>query len=102
MFDAASGSYPPSCANFNQLGFRLPLIAISPFAKPHYVSHMVGDHTSLLALIEKRFFSPRVHLTARDQHAHTLEDMFDFEHSPSQAAQVPDAPAVSSTDNGCS
>jgi hypothetical protein len=25
----------------------------------------------------------RVHLTKRDQHANTLEDMFDFEDSPS-------------------
>jgi hypothetical protein len=50
--------------------------------------HTVGDHTSLLAFIEKRFLSfddpdERLHLTSRDQHANTLEDMFDFERSPS-------------------
>jgi ArsR family transcriptional regulator len=39
---------------FNQLGVRIPFIAISPFSKPHYVSHVIGDHTSMLALIEKR------------------------------------------------
>jgi len=48
----------------------------------------VGDHTSLLAFIEKRFLSldnpdERLHLTNRDRHAGTLEDMFDFEGSPS-------------------
>ena len=50
-------------------------------------AHTVGDHTSLLALIEKRFMSkkgsPVPHLTARDKHADTLEDMFDFVNSPS-------------------
>jgi len=50
------GPYPADCANFNQLGFRVRFIAVSPFAKPHYVSH-TGDHTSTLALIEKRFLS---------------------------------------------
>jgi hypothetical protein len=52
-----SGPYPADYANFNQLGFRVPFIAVSPFAKPRYVSHTVGDHTSMLALIEKRFLS---------------------------------------------
>ena len=106
MFTPASGGYPSFCANFNQLGFRVPFIAISPFSKSHYVSHTVGDHTSLLALIEKRFLNSngaasRVHLTARDEHANTLEDMFDFNHSPSLQTSIPDAPPPSSSDNGC-
>ncbi|PYU66026.1 MAG: hypothetical protein DMG49_23090, partial [Acidobacteria bacterium] len=83
-----TGPYPPECASFDQLGFRVPFMAVSPFSKPHYVSHTVGDHTSLLAFIEKRFLSSededgRLYLTKRDQYAHTLEDMFDFEGSPS-------------------
>src|SRR5215471_10115109 len=89
-----TGPFPPSCANFDQLGFRVPFLAISPFSKQHYVSHTVGDHTSLLALIEKAFMSAgedgdqdgadsRPHLTKRDQHANTLEDLFDFDKSPS-------------------
>jgi len=83
-----TGPYPEECASFDQLGFRVPLMAVSPFAKAHYVSHTVGDHTSLLAFIEKRFLSldnpdERLHLTNRDLQADTLEDMFDFEGSPS-------------------
>ena len=77
----------------------MPFLAISPFSKPHYVSHTVGDHTSLLALIEKTFMTSSAgknedaddedkdvahpHLTKRDQHANTLEDLFDFDRSPS-------------------
>jgi phospholipase C len=93
LADDPTGPYPSSCANFDQLGVRVPLIVVSPFAKPHYVSHAVGDHTSLLALIEKRFLSPHEderserrrpwHLTRRDEHANTLEDLFDFDRSPS-------------------
>src|SRR5215469_10426935 len=54
-FMQETAPYPAACANFNQLGFRVPFVVISPFAKPHYVSHMVGDHTSMLAFIEQRF-----------------------------------------------
>jgi len=105
-----SGPYPASCPAFDQYGFRVPFIAVSPFAKPHHVSHTVGDHTSLLALIEKRFLTPasdddegdaRPHLTARDLHASTLEDLFDFHGVPSLEATIPAAPAPSPTDPGC-
>jgi len=96
-----TGPFPAHCASFDQLGFRVPFLAISAFAKPHYVSHVVSDHTSMLALIEKRFMTTgaphpsdgdgdaddvdpsRPHLTNRDLFASTLEDLFDFDHSPS-------------------
>jgi phospholipase C len=95
-----TGPYPADCPTFNQLGFRLPLLAVSPFAKPHYVSHVVNSHTSFLALIEKRFSLPP--LTARDARADTLEDMFDFDTSPSLNAPVGTAPLPSQPgDNNC-
>ena len=81
-----TGPYPAQCANFNQLGIRVPFIAVSPFSKPNYVSHIAGDHTSLLALIERRFLTVNgatQHLTRRDQYADALLDMFDFKNSPS-------------------
>ena len=90
-----TGPYPANCASFDQLGIRVPFIAVSPFSKPHYVSHTTGDHTSILALIEQRFLNigrtaaddhdpdGRQHLTQRDQHANTLEDLFDFDSTPS-------------------
>src|SRR5579872_62134 len=77
-----TGPFPASCAAFDQLGVRVPMIAVSPFSKPSYVSHVVGDHTSILAMIENRFMSG-VHLTRRDQYANDLEGMFDFDTSPS-------------------
>ncbi|MHB8380716.1 MAG: phospholipase C [Candidatus Binataceae bacterium] len=101
------GPYPSDCANFNQLGFRVPFIAVSPFSRPHYVSHTVGDHTSMLAIIEERFLPTRgdseshLSLTQRDKNADSLLDMFDFENSPSLNTPVTTAPAVSPTDPGC-
>ena len=96
-----AGPYPEGCPAFDQYGFRVPFIAVSPFAKSQYVSHTVGDHTSMLALIEKRFLRGRDVLTARDLHASTLEDMFDFNHAPSLNASVPLAPPPLRTDPGC-
>jgi len=93
--------YPAMCANFNQLGFRVPFIVISPFAKPHYVSHMVGDHTSMLAFIEQRFLPEGSHLTLRDQNASRLQDMFDFNGSPSLNAVIGTAPAPVPGEHDC-
>jgi phospholipase C len=107
------GLFPAQCASFDQLGVRVPLLAVSPFSKRSYVSHRVTDHTSILALIERRFLTPdpdaadvaahTPHLTARDAHADTLEDLFDFESSPSLGAPVNASLAIppSSTDIGC-
>jgi phospholipase C len=93
-----TGPFPAHCASFDQLGVRVPFMAVSPFSKPGYVSHTVGDHTSILAFIEARFLSntsadfnddsedgraAHQFLTKRDKHAHTLEDLFDFDNSPS-------------------
>jgi phospholipase C len=107
-----TGPFPAQCASFDQLGVRVPLLAISPFAKPHYVSHRVTDHTSILALIERRFLAPdpdarnragTPHLTARDADADTLEDLFDFETSPSLDSLVNASLALppNSADPGC-
>ena len=49
---------------FDLTGFRVPLMVISPYAKPNYVSHTPRDYTAILAFIEKTFnVKP---LTARD------------------------------------
>lgn len=103
---SASGPYPATCPSFDQYGFRVPFLVVSPFAKRQYVSHTLGDHTSLVALIEKRFLRPRADrkpqsLTWRDASADTLEDLFDFDASPSLDVVLPEAPPESPTDLGC-
>jgi phospholipase C len=63
-------------AGFDNLGIRVPTVVVSPFSKPHFVSHTVYDHTSILRFIEKRFNLPT--LTARDAAANDMLDMFLF------------------------
>jgi phospholipase C len=66
----------PSQSAFNELGVRVPMGVISPWARPHYVSHVVRDHTAILRFIETVFDLPA--LTARDANSDALLDMFDF------------------------
>jgi phospholipase C len=49
---------------FNRYGFRVPAIVVSPYAKQDYVSHMVYDHSSVLAFVERKFNLPAM-TTAR-------------------------------------
>jgi phospholipase C len=87
-----TGPYPAECARFDQYGVRVPLLAVSPFSKPQYVSHVNADHTSILAFIETAFLplvnGQRQHLTERDGNADNLLDLFDFASSPSLRATV--------------
>lgn len=61
---------------FNLTGLRVPVVVISPYAKPHYVSHTPMDFTAILAFIEKTFNVPP--LTSRDQYWLNHGDMSDF------------------------
>lgn len=62
--------------NFASTGLRVPVIVISPWVKPHYVSHVPRDYTAILKLIETRFNLPS--LTARDAAQDDMTEMFDF------------------------
>ncbi len=75
-------------ASFDRYGFRVPLIVVSPYAKPGFVSHQVYDHTSILRFIETRFGLPA--LTNRDANADPMLDLFDF--STPSLAQPPALP----------
>jgi phospholipase C len=61
---------------FDRYGFRVPLYVVSPYAKAHFVSHVVHSATSILRFLETKFGVPA--LTARDANSDALLDMFDF------------------------
>jgi phospholipase C len=67
-------------ATFDRYGVRVPAVVVSPFSRPHFVSHVVNDHTSILRFIEDRFGLPA--LTRRDAAANPMLELFDF-HRPS-------------------
>ena len=66
----------PKDQPFDELGARVPFAVISPYARPHYVSHVVHEHTAITRFIEAIFDVPA--LTARDANSSALLDMFDF------------------------
>jgi phospholipase C len=43
---------------FDRYGFRVPAVVVSPYSRPHFVPHVVDDHTSILKFIETRFGLP--------------------------------------------
>jgi phospholipase C len=60
-------------------GPRVPAVVASPYAKPHAVTDVVHDHTSVLATIEAKWNLPA--LTYRDANAATVLDFLDPGHS---------------------
>jgi phospholipase C len=72
---------PPDLSTSNQpgdygiYGPRVPVVVVSPFARPAAVTDVVHDHTSVLATIEQQWNLPA--LTARDANAATLADFLD-------------------------
>jgi phospholipase C len=76
--------------DFDRTGFRLPLIVVSPFVKPNYVSHVQTDSTAILKLIETRFGLPN--LTLRDAVASDMTDFFDFSTPTGPLATPPKPP----------
>jgi phospholipase C len=75
-----------------RLGFRVPCVVASPFARRAYIPAAEFDHTSVLKLIEWRWdLEP---LTVRDAEANNLADVLDFtgpKHHPALFA-VPSGP----------
>jgi phospholipase C len=76
--------------DFDRTGFRVPVIVVSPFTKPHYVSHVPTDFTAILKLIETRFGLPN--LTMRDAVASDMTDFFDFSTVAGPLATPPTPP----------
>jgi phospholipase C len=75
-----------------QLGFRLPNMIVSPFARRHYVSHTPMDHTAVIRFVENRFIDGSPHLTARDAAQPDLLDFFDFDTIPWATPPTPPTP----------
>ncbi len=95
---------PPAChpgdaepeetsdGTFDRLGFRVPLMVVSPFAKKGYVSHLVRDHTAILRFIQARHGIGA--FTARDANSDALMDLFDFDAAPHAVPPTFAEPAV--------
>ena len=70
----------PQIFNSYELGFRVPLIVISPYAKAGYVSHVPHEFGSILHFIEVQFNLGSLGYT--DARADDLSDCFNFSQAP--------------------
>ena len=68
------------------LGFRVPLIVISPYARRAHVSHIQHEFGSILKFTEYAFGLPSLHTT--DERSDALYDCFDFAKSPDRFEPV--------------
>lgn len=75
---------PPPALDGRGLGLRVPLLVISPYAKPGYISHAQGEFSSFVRFIETNFNLPN--LGQRDSLPLTqvsdLMDFFNFSQAP--------------------
>ena len=83
--------------DFNRLGVRVPLAVISPWARPHYASHVRAETASITRLIEALHNLPA--LTDRDANVSALFDLFDF--SAPSMMNPPAPPAAGTSTENC-
>jgi hypothetical protein len=83
--------------DYTRLGFRVPAVVVSPWARRDLVSHTVFDHPSVLRTIEVKWNPPS--LTLRDANANDLRECL-VRRGPAPFLEPPDlatAPASQPT-----
>jgi phospholipase C len=68
-------------------GIRVPLIVISPYAKPGHIDHTIGEFSSMLRFVEDNWGLAQ--LTHRDKAAYNLAYDFDFQQKPLAPQPLP-------------
>ena len=77
---------PPQIDRFG-LGFRVPLITLSPYAKEGYIDHTRSEFSSVLRFIEENWgLQP---LTERDARTSNLSQLFNFSQPPRPPDPLP-------------
>ncbi|MEO9026253.1 MAG: alkaline phosphatase family protein [Candidatus Tumulicola sp.] len=83
VWDDWGGFYdhvPPPQLDYQGLGFRVPLMVVSPYAKKGYVSHTQYEFGSILKFVESTFGLPSLGTT--DARANNLTNVFNFQQAP--------------------
>ena|GEM_PF-176596 len=77
---------------FARYGFRVPAVVVGPYARREHVSHLVYDHTSILAFLERKWNLAA--MTYRDANANDLLDFLDLEAMSRRRPTFPELPAL--------
>jgi phospholipase C len=87
-FDEGGGYYDSGYVqplDFFGDGTRIPLIVVSPYTTPGYISHDYTDHVSILKFIERNWNLPPVTGRSRDNFPNPIIE----QQQPVRAAQYP-------------
>ncbi|MBV8344760.1 MAG: hypothetical protein JO190_07175 [Candidatus Eremiobacteraeota bacterium] len=79
----------PPQYNSYELGFRVPLVVVSPYARAGYISRKQHEFGSILKFAEKTFGLPSLGTT--DVRADDLSDCFNFARAPRKFETIPAA-----------
>jgi phospholipase C len=71
---------PPPAVDDIGLGFRVPMLVMSPYAKKGYIDDAEGEFSTPLRFISDNWGLP--YLTPRIERAHNFEHVFAFERNP--------------------
>ncbi|HVA33546.1 MAG TPA: alkaline phosphatase family protein, partial [Candidatus Baltobacteraceae bacterium] len=77
----------PPQLDYLGLGFRVPMMVVSPYARRHYVSHTQYEFGSILKFIEDNWNLGRLGTT--DVRANSIADAFNFAQSPRKFVPIP-------------
>jgi len=72
---------PPGTHRFGGLGFRVPLLAVSPYARAGYVSHAQYEFGSIIRFVEENWDLGSLGTTDKTS-ASFVHDFFDFSQQP--------------------
>ncbi len=90
VWDDWGGHYdhvPPKQYGYGELGFRVPLLVISPYVHSGHISHTQYEFGSILRFIEDNWgLQP---MQADDRRATSIGDVFDFTMKPRPFAPIP-------------
>jgi phospholipase C len=70
----------PKQIDLQGLGFRVPMIVVSPYARPHHISHTQYEFGSIIKFVEQTFGLPSLNTT--DVRSTSMMDCFDFSQTP--------------------
>ncbi len=90
VWDDWGGLYdnlPPKVMDYGGLGFRVPAIVVSPYAKAGYVSQTNYEFGSILRYIEDNWNLGR--LRTSDSRAASIIDCFDYSQQPIKFQKIP-------------
>jgi phospholipase C len=76
-----------------QMGSRVPMVVVGPYAKPRHVSHVQASHTSIVAYQERLYGLPPTNPRTQAKAETALSDTYDLSQTPLPPPSASGTPA---------